>query len=132
MNTFLLSAGALVLLYAVLSTNVSLVRLRKRKSPGVTEAQLTKAIRAHGNASEYIPLLVAIFLYLHSIQASAFLAVVAVVATLSRVLHAAGMFLIPNVTERHPLRFIGAAGTYVCLFIFGVALLSLALSTPSL
>jgi uncharacterized membrane protein YecN with MAPEG domain len=127
MSAFLLSAAILVLLYAALSTNVSLMRLRKRKSPGITEAELTKAVRAHGNASEYIPLFVALFLYLHSIQAGPFLAGVAVVATLSRILHAAGMFLIASVTQRHPLRFLGALGTYICLFVFGAALLSRAL-----
>ena len=127
MSTFLLAAAVLVLLYAALSTNVSRMRLRKRKSGAVTDAELTKAIRAHGNASEYIPLFVALFLYFHSVQAGALLAGFAVVATLSRVLHAAGMFLIPSIAQRHPLRFLGALGTYVCLFVFGGALLSRAL-----
>jgi len=127
MSIFLLCAAVLVLLYAALSTNVSRMRLRRRKSPGVTDAELTKAVRAHGNASEYIPLFVALFIYLHSIQAGLPLAIVAVLATVSRVLHAAGMFLIPSVSERHPLRFLGALGTYICLFVLGTALLLRAL-----
>jgi len=124
MSIFLLCAAILILLYAALSTNVSRMRLRKRKFPHVTEAELTKAVRAHGNASEYVPLFVAVFIYLHSYQAGPFLAVVAVAATLSRFLHAAGMFRIASVAERHPLRFYGALGTYICLFVFGGALLA--------
>ena len=88
MSIFLLSAGVLVILYAGLSTNVSRMRLRKRGSAGVTDADLTKAIRAHGNAAEYIPLFVALFLYFHSVQAGALMAGFAIAATLSRVLHA--------------------------------------------
>ncbi len=127
MSIFLLAAAILVLIYAALSINVSRMRLRKRKFPEVTEAELTKAIRAHGNASEYIPLFVALFLYLHSIQAGPLLAIVAVVATLSRILHAAGMFRVASITERHPLRFYGALGTYICLSAFGGALVLRAL-----
>jgi uncharacterized protein len=123
MNTLLLCSAALVLLYAALSFNVSRIRLKKRKYPEVTEAEVTKAIRAHGNAAEYIPLFVALFLYANSTQPSAYLVGFAVLATVSRFAHAAGMFRIPSVTERHPLRFYGALGTYICLFALGGALL---------
>ena len=105
MNTLLLCSGVLVVLYAGLSINVSRMRLRKRKFSEVTEAEVTKAIRAHGNAAEYIPLFVALFLYLNSASSSTYIAVVAAVATFSRILHAAGMFRIASVTERHPLRY---------------------------
>jgi uncharacterized membrane protein YecN with MAPEG domain len=122
-DVFLLCAGLLVLLYAGLSNNVSRLRLRQQKLSDVTEAELTKAIRAHGNASEYVPLFVVLFLYLQLTQASAAFAIVAVVATLSRIAHAAGMLRIANVADRHPLRFLGALGTYLCLFAFGGQLL---------
>jgi uncharacterized membrane protein YecN with MAPEG domain len=121
-DIFLLCAGILVLLYAGLSNNVSRMRLRMQKLSDVTEAEMTKAIRAHGNASEYVPLFVTLFLYLNLIQAGTVFVVIAVIATLSRIIHAAGMFLIANVTERHPLRFFGALGTYLCLFALGGAL----------
>ena len=70
MNTLVLCSAALVLLFAVLSFNVSRVKLKRRKHPEVTEAEVTKAIRAHGNAAEYIPLFVGLFLYLNSTQPS--------------------------------------------------------------
>ena len=125
MNTLLLCSAALVLLFAALSFNVSRVRLKRRKFPEVTEADVTKAIRAHGNAAEYIPLFVALFLYANSTQPSpnVYFLGIAVLATVSRFAHAAGMFRISSVTERHPLRFYGALGTYICLFGLGGALL---------
>ena len=107
------------------SFNVSRVRLKRRKFPEVTEAEVTKAIRAHGNAAEYIPLFVALFLYANSTQPSpnVYFLSIAVLATVSRFAHAAGMLRISSVTERHPLRFYGALGTYICLFALGGALL---------
>ncbi|MEO5691571.1 MAG: MAPEG family protein [Usitatibacter sp.] len=123
MNILILCSGLLAILYAALSVNVSVTRLRKRKDSSVTEAQLTKAIRAHGNASEYIPLFIASFLFLGISGSGPTLAVVAVLATVSRVAHAAGMFRIASVNERHPLRYFGALGTYVCLFAVAIAIL---------
>jgi len=125
MNTLLLCSSALVLLFAALSFNVSRVRLKRRKFPEVTEAEVTKAIRAHGNAAEYIPLFVALFLYANSTQPSpnVYFLSIAVLATVSRFAHAAGMFRIASVAERHPLRFYSALGTYICLFALGGALL---------
>lgn len=121
-HVVLLCVSLLVILYAVLSLNVSMTRLKKRKDSSVSEAALTKAIRAHGNASEYIPLFVAVLLYLNMGNPSSYIGVIAITALASRAMHAAGMFLIPTVNERHPLRFVGALGTYFCLFALGIAL----------
>ncbi len=123
MNTLVLCSGILAALYAVLSVNVSVTRLRKRKDSTITDAQLTKAIRAHGNASEYIPLFIAAFLYLSLGAPDLILSTIAVVATASRFAHAAGMFRIANVGERHPLRYYGALGTYLCLLAVAVEIL---------
>lgn len=127
MNVLLLCSAALILLFAALSANVSRMRLRKRKHPEVTEAELTKAIRAHGNAAEYIPLYVVLFIYLNSTTPSTYAVAVVVVATLSRFFHAAGMLLAASVNERHTLRFFGALGTYLTLFALGGTLLRSAL-----
>ena len=123
MKTLVLCSGILAVLYAVLSVNVSITRLRRRKDATITEAQLTKAIRAHGNAAEYIPLFVAGFLFLSTGGPDIILSTIAVVATASRFAHAAGMFRIATVNERHPLRYYGALGTYICLSALAVALL---------
>ena len=127
MNFVLLCTATLVILYAALSVNVSRVRIQGRGPSRVTEAQLTQAVRAHGNAAEYIPLLVALLLYLNSATPGLFLNVIAGVATLSRILHVAAMLMPVEVTRRHRLRFVGALGTYASLFALGAALVQHAL-----
>lgn len=122
-NTIVLCVALLVVFYGALSLNVSRVRRKRRSDSTVTEAELTKAIRAHGNAAEYIPLFVAGLLYLNSVSPSPFVAGLAVAVLACRLMHAAGMLLVPAVSERHPLRFIGALGTYFCLFALGGALI---------
>jgi uncharacterized membrane protein YecN with MAPEG domain len=129
MNPLLLCSAALVLLFAILSFNVSRMRRKRRSFPELPEADVIKAIRAHGNAAEYTPLFVALFLYLNSVQPGPSLYVIgiAMLATASRFAHAAGMLLTASVAERHPLRFFGALATYICLFGLGGVLLLRAL-----
>jgi uncharacterized protein len=122
-NPVVLCVALLVVFYGALSLNVSRVRRKRRSDSTVPEAALVKANRAHGNAAEYIPLFVAGLLYLNAVAPSGFVVGLAVAVVVFRLLHAAGMFLIPTVNERHPLRFIGALGTYFCLFALGAALL---------
>lgn len=126
MNPLLLCSATLVLLYAGLSFNVSRMRRKRRSFPEMPETEVTQAIRAHGNAGEYIPFFVALFLYMNSAQPSpsVYLISVATLATVSRFAHAAGML---RTAERHPLRFYGAIGTYIGLFALGGALLIRAL-----
>jgi uncharacterized membrane protein YecN with MAPEG domain len=119
MNPLVLCCAALVLLYAALSLNVSRMRGKRRRDPAVTDTDLNKAIRAHGNAAEYIPLYIVLFLYMSTSPASLWVVAVAVIATVSRFLHAAGMFLAPGTGKPHPLRFLGALGTYATLFALG-------------
>ena len=123
MNTVLLCTAFLVILYAALSVNVSRVRLQGRASSRTTETRLTQAVRAHGNAAEYIPLLVVLLLYLNSAAPGPWLTALAVLAALSRVLHAAAMLVAVTLDQRYRLRFAGALGTYLALFGLGAVLL---------
>jgi uncharacterized membrane protein YecN with MAPEG domain len=122
-NIVILCVAVLVLFYAALSFNVSRMRRKRRSDPSTPEAALTKAIRAHGNASEYIPVFTAGLLYLDAVAPSVFVTGLAVAVVASRLSHAAGMFLTPTVDDRHPLRFAGALGSYLCLVALGGALL---------
>ena len=122
-NTVVLCVALLVVFYGALSLNVSRLRRKRRRDSTVTEATLTKAIRAHGNAAEYIPLFVAGLLYLNSVAPSHFVVGLAVATVVCRLMHAAGILLVPAVSEPHPLRFVGALGTYFCLFALGGALI---------
>ena len=123
MNILALCAISLVLLYALLSVNVSRLRMRGRKHPHVGESALAKAIRAHGNAAEYVPLFVAALLYLSYAPHHIVLDAVAVLAVISRVAHAVGMLRAPQAGAAHPLRSLGALGTYLCLFALAAAML---------
>ena len=64
---YLICTGVLVILYFALALNVS--RMRGATKTGIGSGEdpsgpLNKAVRAHGNAAEYIPIFVALFLYL--------------------------------------------------------------------
>jgi uncharacterized membrane protein YecN with MAPEG domain len=85
-------------------------------------------VRAHGNAAEYIPIFVALFLYFLLSGAGGWITWVVIGVTVSRVLHALGMLMTADFNgPPHPLRSIGALGTYIGGFALGVALLMRAL-----
>jgi uncharacterized protein len=129
--TYLICTGLLVILYFALALNVSRVRGKTKMGIGVGDdpsGPLNKAVRAHGNAAEYIPIFVALFLYLLVSGAGGWIRWVAVIVTACRVLHAMGMLMTQSFNAPpHPLRSIGTFGTYAGGFIFGVALLMRAL-----
>lgn len=127
MNIVLLCVAVLVLLYALLSVNVSRIRLLGQESLREKESHLTQAVRAHGNAAEYIPLIVALLLYLNHAAPGTFLSIVAVLAVVSRIFHVIAMLFISSIHQRQRLRFAGALGTYVSLFALGIAVLRQAL-----
>jgi uncharacterized membrane protein YecN with MAPEG domain len=127
MNVYLLCTAILVLLYFVLALNVSMTRGRVKVGVGSgddPDGPLNKAVRAHGNAAEFVPLFVALFLYFLLSGSGGWVTWVVVIVTISRVLHALGMLMTPTFKAKpHPLRSIGALGTYVGGFALGVALL---------
>jgi uncharacterized membrane protein YecN with MAPEG domain len=129
MNPYLLCSAILVLLYFALALNVSLTRRKTKTGIGAGNdpaGPMNKAVRAHGNAAEYIPIFVALFLYFLLAGAGGWITWVVVIVTVSRVLHALGMLMSESFNRPpHPLRAIGALGTYVGGFALGVALLML-------
>ncbi len=131
MNAYLICSAMLVLLYFALSINVSLTRQRTKTGIGAgsdPSGPLNKAVRAHGNAAEYVPIFVALFLYFLMSGAGGWITWVVVIVTICRVSHAMGMLMTPNFNAPpHPLRALGALGTYLGGFALGVALLMRAL-----
>src|SRR5215510_3654285 len=127
MNVYLICSGILVILYFWLGLHVSLTRRRTRTSIGSgsdPSGPLNKAVRAHGNAAEYTPIFVALFLYFMLAGFGGWIPWVVVLVTICRVLHAMGMLMTEAFNgPPHPLRAIGAAGTYLGGFALGVALL---------
>jgi uncharacterized membrane protein YecN with MAPEG domain len=127
MNVYLVCSAILVLLYFGLSLNVSIMRGRTKVGIGPgsdPSGPLGRAVRAQGNAAEYIPIFVVLFLYLLLSGSGGAVVWMVIVATVSRILHAIGMLLTSNFNgPPHPLRAIGATGTYVGGFALGTTLL---------
>jgi uncharacterized protein len=131
MRAYLVCSAILVLLYFALALNVSLTRGRTKTGIGSGDdvnGPLNKAVRAHGNAAEYTPIFVALFLYFLMSGAGGWITWVVVGVTIARVCHAIGMLATQNFRgPPHVLRSIGALGTYVGGFALGIALLMRAL-----
>lgn len=73
---------------------------------------LHKAVRAHANAIEYVPTLMALTIALDRMLPGTVTMWLVVLATLGRYLHAAGMVTCRSLSDRHPLRVAGAVLTY--------------------
>ncbi len=114
-----LYASLLVLVFLALSFNI--IRLRLKLKVGVGDGGqriLTKAIRAHGNFSEYIPLaLILLASYELSGANTVWLHVLGATLLIGRVLHAVG--LNKSIGTSHP-RFIGTLSTFFVLLILAI------------
>jgi len=114
-----LYASLLALVFLGLSFNI--IRLRFKLKVGVGdggEKQLIKAIRIHGNFSEYIPLaLILLASYELSGANSLWLHVLGATLLTGRVLHAVG--LSKSIGTSMP-RFIGMISTFVVLLILAI------------
>jgi uncharacterized membrane protein YecN with MAPEG domain len=82
---------------------------------------LHKLVRAHGNTAEYAPMLAALMLALAFRTPPAWTLWCMVAATACRFLLAIGMVASPSLAKPHPLRFVGAAGTYLTGIALAVA-----------
>jgi uncharacterized membrane protein YecN with MAPEG domain len=125
MNAVLFCVAALTLLHLGLSINVSRLRRKNRTDNPPSQWDIDKAVRAQGNASEYIPVFVALLLYMDAVPTApkAFVITIAILALVSRTVHAIGLLSTPSIEQRHPFRPLGAFGTYLSLLLLGSALL---------
>ncbi|MEO1150219.1 MAG: MAPEG family protein [Pseudomonadota bacterium] len=115
----LLCVGLLGVLIFLLGFNVSRERGAVIQTQHEAEADpasgLRKAMRAHGNSTEYVPMLALMILALGlRLPIMPFwIGAIMVAAVVCRYLHAAGVLLGGSVYEGTPLKFVGALGTYV-------------------
>jgi len=86
---------------------------------------LYKAVRAHGNTAEYAPMAALLILYLGTQGPAIWVLWVMGIVTACRYSIAIGILMSPTLDKPHPLRFIGALGTY----LGGVALVVAAMLT---
>jgi uncharacterized membrane protein YecN with MAPEG domain len=123
MTTAIICTAVLAAMLFLLGLNVSRVRGATAKSGGSQmptdpTSPLLIAIRAHGNATEYVPALIVLFL-LVGFRSPTVVAVPLIIgATLARLVHAYGMLSASSLAKETPARVVGALGTY----LFGVAL----------
>jgi uncharacterized membrane protein YecN with MAPEG domain len=112
-----------VLLFA-LGLNVSLVRGRTQTGTGYSNEgadPLHKAVRAHGNTAEFAAMLAVLMLYLGTTEPAMWVIWAMAITTACRYLIVAGIFLSPTLDNAHPLRFVGALGTYLGGVVLSVA-----------
>lgn len=82
---------------------------------------LKKAIRAHGNNIEYVPLVLVAIITMDMLgMADVWVHAIGSAFVFSRALHAIGIY---ETLDRSPLRFVGAVGTYAVLLASGLIIL---------
>ena len=116
MTVAIVCTALLALLVFGLGVMVSVVRGRQNQviGHGLDPAdRLHKLVRAHGNATEYAPMLAVLILLVGARNPAPWMVWTSVAATACRYLHAAGMIVYPTMATPNPLRFVGALGTYV-------------------
>lgn len=122
MTTAIICIALLATLLLVLGWNVSRIRGTRGDTgdqfPTAPGDPLFVAIRAHGNATEYVPTLAILILVVGMGDPATWMLVVAAVAVVSRYLHAAGVLITGDMAQESVLRFAGAVGT----ILSGVAL----------
>ncbi|MEP6560268.1 MAG: MAPEG family protein [Nakamurella sp.] len=127
--TIAVSCVALLgLLLFSLGLRVSVLRGKQRVLFGSTNNPadpLFRAVRAHGNAAEYIPTLAVLMLLVSARVATWWPALLCLLALTFRVIHAVALTRPPRRTMAAPDRYIGALGTYAV----GIALAITALAS---
>jgi uncharacterized protein len=124
MTTAIICTAILAALLLALGINVSRVRGATAKAggsqfPDDPSSGLLKAIRAHGNAAEYVPTLIVLFLLVGARSSAAVAIPLIVGATAARLVQAYGLLTTPTLaTPLTTFRLIGSAGTY----LFGIGL----------
>jgi len=91
---------------------------------------LRKAIRAHGNCIEYVPMLslMILALGLRLPVMPVWIAALMIIAVASRYIHAIGIITGGSIYTANPMKMIGALGTYVTGAVLAVILIVRAIS----
>jgi uncharacterized protein len=123
MTIAIICTAILAAMLLALGLNVSRMRGVTGKTggsqfPDDPASGLLKAIRAHGNAAEYVPTLIVLFLLVGARSPAAAAIPLIAGATIARLVHAYGLLSSPSLATPTTSRLIGAVGTY----LFGIGL----------
>ena len=118
LTTAIICTAILAAMLFVLGWNVSRMRGVTAKAggsqfPSDPASRLLIAIRAHGNAAEYIPVLIVLFLLVGARSPASVAIPLIVGATAARLAHAYGLLTAPSLAAQTKARLAGAGGTYV-------------------
>ena len=116
--------GLLGLLVVGLGLGVSIHRDKSKQFIGCNDDPsdpLYKWVRAHANACEFAPMLAILIYALANGGYGRWLGFLFGAAVAVRYCHAAGMILSPTLAKGHPLRLVGALGTYVVGILLSLA-----------
>ena len=125
MTIAIICTAILAAMLFALGFNVSRVRGVTGKAggsqfPDDPASALFKAVRAHGNAAEYVPTLIVLFLLVGARSPAAAAIPLIAGATAARLVHAYGLLTSPSLAAPTTSRLVGALSTY--LFGIGLAL----------
>lgn len=115
MTVAVVCVALLGLLVFGLGFGVSMVRMQTQTaygSPNDPTDPLYKVTRAHGNTTEYAPMLAVLMLINGANDPPAWVLWTMGLAVLSRYMLVIGILVAPTMARPHPLRFAGAAATY--------------------
>jgi uncharacterized protein len=115
--------GILLFLLGANVTRNRAIRGGGNQLPTDPADRLLIAVRAHGNAAEYIPTMIVLLLVCSALSNSWVVDVLAVACVFVRFTHAFGMLRSATLAAHGPLRDIGALGTYLVGIALGVTAL---------
>lgn len=128
-DLILISIALLGLLVFVLGANVTRHRIVRSKTgesqaPNDPTDRLLIAIRAHGNAAEYVPTLAILIFVGSTLTSGWWIESLAIAALAVRALHAFGMLTAKTLAAHGPTRDLGAFGTYFVGIALAVTVLA--------
>lgn len=116
MTIAVISVAVMAIMLFVLGYLVSTRRMGEETITGMSDDPtnpLRKAVRAHGNSAEWVPILAILMLYLGANEPALWVEIVIGIVALGRVAAAIGFLICETLAKPHPLKIFGALTTYV-------------------
>lgn len=128
MSTVIVTSIALMgILLFLLGANVTRHRAMRgatgNQAPTDPDDAMFVAIRAHGNAAEYVPTLAVLIVVCATLTEGWWLESLAIAAVVARFLHGIGMIASGSLAKRSPVKEAGAMLTYVVGIALGITAL---------